>query len=334
MLKVLEGFREKLNDMMCKCMGKRVVLYGYGYSGKFVGWYAEYYHSIRPDYIITQDYSSNIPYEFALYKDSLFDFDYKDVKDSIVWLCIPETEKVRMRLKEAGFVKGVTYFDFGELVYGKRYKEYVNAEADIQFLTYLEHEYNCDFVTRRDVEDFKTKTIGMHPYVTLSPKEIFPILDKCHICPQKDDAVFDFGCGKGSALITFLDYGFQKVGGVEYEDEIYGIMIRNLRNLQLEPNNGAIQCIHNDAANVEEELDTYNWFYYFDPFASDTFRKTIQNICASIKRRPRRIHIISVNPHCHQIVEDTGRFTLTNQFDIMTKQRVVDVFVTKREFEQ
>lgn len=334
MLKVFEEFKEKLDEVMYKCMDKRVVLYGYGYSGKFVGWYAEYYHSIRPDYIITEDYSSNIPYEFELYKDSLFDFDYKDVKNSVVWLCLPETEEIGKHLEKAGFKKNIAYFNFGELVYGKNYNDYVNAAADIQFLTYIEHKCDCDFVTRRNVEDFKTTVAGMHPYVALSPKELFPILDKCHIVPNKEDAIFDFGCGKGSALISFLYYGFQKVGGVEYEDDIYSIMIRNFENMQLKQNNKQIHCIHDDAANVREELDAYNWFYYFDPFAKDTFAKTIHNICASIRRKPRRIHIISINPHCHQIIKDTGYFILTNQFGIMTKQRVVDIFVTKREVEQ
>lgn len=211
MLQVLDEFREKLDQVMYQCMDKRIVLYGYDYSGKFVAWYAEYYHSIKPDYIITQDITSNIPYEFELYRESLLDFGYKDVKDAVVWVCVPETEEVRERLNRNGYVKNKTYYNFCELVY--RDTGCCGDASNVQFMRWLEEMYDCDFVTRVGVEDFETKIDGMHPYVASTPKEIFPILDKCHCLPGTGDAIFDFGCGKGAAMLTFLDYGFQRVGG-------------------------------------------------------------------------------------------------------------------------
>ena len=53
MLEELKEFRDKLDDLMCSCMDKTIVIYGYGYSGRFVAWYADYYHSIKPKYLIT-----------------------------------------------------------------------------------------------------------------------------------------------------------------------------------------------------------------------------------------------------------------------------------------
>lgn len=120
MLKELQEFRDKLDAVMHKCMGNRIVIYGYGYSGRFVAWYGKYYHSIKPDYIITQEYSNTIPYEFELYRESLFDFGYKDVKNAIVWLCTAETAEVRERLMSHGYVKNKTYFDMNEVIYGGR----------------------------------------------------------------------------------------------------------------------------------------------------------------------------------------------------------------------
>lgn len=69
MLKELIDFREKLDNLMCSCMDKTIVIYGYGYSGRFVAWYAEYYHSIKPTYLITEEYSNNIPYEYPLFRN-------------------------------------------------------------------------------------------------------------------------------------------------------------------------------------------------------------------------------------------------------------------------
>lgn len=70
------------------------MLWGYDYSGRFLAWYAEYYHSITPDFIITEDWSSSIPYEYPILRKTVFDFDYMDMKDAVVWLAVPETAEI------------------------------------------------------------------------------------------------------------------------------------------------------------------------------------------------------------------------------------------------
>ncbi len=157
---------------MHRCMDKRIVLYGYGYSEKFIGWYGEYYHSIKPAYFITQDRSSNIPYEFELYRESLVDFGYKDVKDVVVWLCVPETEEICDRLESHGFIINETYYDFYELICGDTGRK--GDANNVQFLRWLEEKCGCDYVTRIGVEEFGTVIDGMHPYVVTTPKEYFP----------------------------------------------------------------------------------------------------------------------------------------------------------------
>ena len=330
MLQVLEEFRSKLDDVMHQCMDRRIVIYGYGYSGRFVSWYADYYHSLRPDYIITEEYSNAIPYDFPLFRSTLFDFGYKDVKDAVVWLCTAETEEIKERLAAHGYVKGRTYFNMNEIVYGEAYDR-AAADTNVQFMRFLEQKYGCDVVEPIVVDNFTNAIEGMHPCVNSSPKEIFPLLDRCHCLPQEGDAIFDFGCGKGTAMLSFLDYGFSKVGGVEYADNVYQILASNFEKLGVDPRGETVTCIHGDAAMVQKELDAYNWFYFFDPFGRELFQKVIDNICASIERKPRKVHIINILPRFHQYIQDTGKFVLTNQFDIMTRQRVVDVFVSDNE---
>lgn len=134
-------------------------------------------------------------------------------------------------------------------------------------------------------------------------------------------------------MVTFLDYGFGKVGGVEYDAGLFQTAAKNLEKLDLDPHSGAINCIHGDATKLTTELDPYNWFYFFDPFDDDVYEETLRNIYGSIERKPRRTHVIIINPRCHQKITDSGYFVLTNQFEVMTRQRVADVFVTKKEFE-
>lgn len=130
-------------------------------------------------------------------------------------------------------------------------------------------------------------------------------------------------------MISFLDYGFQRVGGVEYADNVYEILVSNFERLGILPENKQVNCIHGDVASIKRELDEYNWFYFFDPFEENLFNQGIDNICESVERYPRKVSIINFLPRFHKKIINTGKFVLTNQFDIMTRQRVVSVFVTK-----
>lgn len=124
MLEVFDAFRDKLDSVMVKAFGHRIVLWGYGYSGRFLAWYAEYYHNIKMDYIIEDNWPKSMPYEFPLFRSSLFDFNYKDVRESIVWLTVPN-DHVLEKLNKLGFIKDKSYFDFLEIIYGN---DYINNE--------------------------------------------------------------------------------------------------------------------------------------------------------------------------------------------------------------
>lgn len=343
MLQVFEEFRDKLDSIMLKAFGHRIVLWGYGYSGRFIAWYAEYYHSIKVDIIVEDKWQYGMPYEFPIFRSSVFDFDYKDVKDSIVWLAIPEDDIILSMIQKNGYVKGKTYFNFLEIVYGQNYineADYADEVfyqkkrgiQDVQFMEWLEYFYDCNLVTSIQTEYFDNQNAGGHYYAITTQKEIFPILDKCHCIPQENDAIFDFGCGKGGAIISFLDYGFKKAGGVEFEKKIYEVMISNFNNLGIDTKN-TVSCILGDASKITGELDKYNWFYYFDPFEKDIFADTIKNISDSLKRKPRKITIININPTYHELVLKSGYFRLTNQFTVNMRQRVVDVYTSLKEFE-
>lgn len=101
---------------------------------------------------------------------------------------------------------------------------------DVQFMEYLECFYGCNFVTSVNKEYL---TEGAHNYASSAQMEIFPILDKYHMFLTKEDAIFDFGCGKGGAMLTFLDYGFTKAGGVEFSKQLYSEANENFNKLKI-----------------------------------------------------------------------------------------------------
>jgi hypothetical protein len=335
MLEVLDDFRKKLSDTMISCMDKRIILYGYSYTGRFLRWYASYYHAIDVDFVITEDWSAGVSFDQEIFRPTFFNFNYKDTKNCVVWLAVPFEGEAAEYLKREGFRSDAIY-DFYNIIYGDDI-EWPNEEADvfhqrktglreIQFLEYLEWKYGCNFLTKVNNTEFKDVNPAKGTsYVTNTQKEIFEIFDKIHHRPDKNDAIVDLGCGKCGAMLSLLDYGFPFVGGVEYETGLYEVALDNMKKLGLD-NNPNIEIIHADATKLKEELDKYNWFYMFSPFYDELFEACINNIIESIHRNNRKVRIVYANPHCHKLLEKTGAFRLVSQFTFTSRQRVVKVY--------
>lgn len=335
MLPILSEFREILDDIMLRAMHSSVLLYGYeSYTGRFIRWYAEYYHNIKIDWLVSTEMSRGRSYDSEIFRPSVIDFNYRNVRQAIVWVTEPITDEIRMILDGNGYVEGETYFDFykaiyGDDIYGVNDKDVTvftkkkEGKRDIQFLEYLEWKWGCNFLTRIPREMLEVAGEHGSGYGCTTQKEIFSILDHCHCVPKADDAIFDYGCGKGGALVSFLDYGFQRGGGIEYEPQIYEVLKENMRKLNLEKN---VEMLYGDAGKLTKEIDGYNWFYFFIAFDNDTFEQCIHAICESYRRVKRKIHIINISPFCRECIESSGIFRLTNQFSVDMRQRVVNVY--------
>lgn len=332
---IFQQFRDSLDELMLPAMHRRVLLYGYeSYKGWFIKWYAEYYHNIKIDYLVSSDMSRSRGYVQEIFRPSLLDFDYRDAGNAVIWLAEPVTEELRKWLENRN--EGTGYYDFYEAVYGSdinwdtqestdAFNRRKAGKRDIQFFEWLEWKYHCNFLTAVEKSDLEVAFEHGSPYRCTTQKEIFPILDKCHCMPDMEDGIFDYGCGKGSALVSFLDYGFKRVGGVEYEPGIYHVLTDNMRKLGLGEEDG-VELICGDAGNLDTELDSYNWFYFFLPFDTYIFEKCMNSICRSYQRKKRKIHIISISPFSWKSIENTGIFRLVNQFTVDMRQRVVDVY--------
>lgn len=335
MLAIFNEFRKALDEIMLKCMHDRVAIYGYDtYTGRFLKWYAEYYHGISVDYLISEDMSTGNGYDREIFRPSIFDFGYKDIKNAVVWLAQPMTEQAKEKLCVCGgYELNSTLFDFYETIYGNdvfshdRNKDVFfkrkAGKRDIQFLEWLEWKYGCNFITPVSKDDFETVDDHGSRYSCSTQKEIFPILDRCHICPMEQNNIMDFGSGKGGAMISFLDYGFDKVGGIEYEPKLFEVATENIKLLNVQND---VELICDDARNVKENLDVYNWFYFFFPFDRTIFEMVIENIKQSYLRKKRKMHIIYYTAMEYDFIESTGIFRLTNQFTVDSRQRVVGVF--------
>ena len=95
MLADLQELRDKLDEVMCKCLHRRIIVYGNDRTARFLRWYAKYYHNLVADYVITLDETMNRSYEPVWHQADLFKYNYRDVKDAVVWVSRPADDKLR-----------------------------------------------------------------------------------------------------------------------------------------------------------------------------------------------------------------------------------------------
>jgi SAM-dependent methyltransferase len=115
------------------------------------------------------------------------------------------------------------------------------------------------------------------------------------------DAVLDIGCGKGGALITLARYAFARVDGLEISPELVRVARKNLLAARIFRAN--VFC--SDAAEFSE-LDEYTYLYMYNPFPAVVVRKVLENVFASVARRPRRLTLVYKNPVCDDLVRSCG----------------------------
>lgn len=107
---------------------------------------------------------------------------------------------------------------------------------------------------------------------------------------------FDFGMGKGSALLVACMHGFEKLGGVEYDKKyIYNQARINMDAL-------GIPCDIMCAGAKECSIDGYDIIYIYNSFNGELFRNVIDNIENGFRNSPRKMFIVYANSFEHKAV--------------------------------
>ena len=334
MLEHFSELRLAPDGIMLRCMHSRIAMLGNGYSGRFIRWYAKYYHGIEIDYVIS-DIRLMGSFEPEIFQPSIFSAYYKDFDTCILWLAVPRTEQISALLEHYHYRVNENFFDFFEAVYGEDvvwsdneagvtpFTKHKTGTRDIQFPEWLEWKYGCNFVTAVELFDFRNDISDSHAYRVIAEKELFTILDQLHMHPGKLDAFFDVGCGKGAAMVSALDYGFHRVGGIEYEDGIYDVCVDNFEKLGL---SDRAFLYKGNAAKLGEEIDAFNVFFLNSPFGNEIAIPCMQAIEASFRRHPRRLRIVMYAPTVGRYIEENSIFTLLSQFTIHSRQRIVQIY--------
>ncbi len=156
------------------------------------------------------------------------------------------------------------------------------------------------------------QTLGLsaersHDYRHSGGIHLEKVLNSFKITTQ--DAIIDFGAGKGGALVTFSKFPFHTITGVELLPELATIAEHNFKLLGI-TNVSIVIC---DAAEYLD-LESYNYFYFYSPFPQSVMSAVITNITNSLTKNPRTVRLIYCNPEFTDMIENQSPFYRTDIF--------------------
>lgn len=110
----------------------------------------------------------------------------------------------------------------------------------------------------------------------------------------------DIGCGKGRALCVAARHGFSKVTGIDFSPEFCAAAVRNLQHSPC-----PCEVLLEDAAGwpVPDDADC---LFFFNPFDAEIMEKAIRRISESLRRNPRKLQVIYVNPLYRDLFTGSG----------------------------
>ncbi len=117
--------------------------------------------------------------------------------------------------------------------------------------------------------------------------------------------IIDFGCGKGRVLVVAAYQGFKKITGIDFASELCDIARQNITPVKEKFPDKTFRVININATdyNIEDDADV---FFFFNPFNHVVMLAVIKNILRSLKRNPREVFAVYVNPVHKEIFLSAG----------------------------
>lgn len=292
-------FETLLNNFRSRLNGKKVFIWGYGAQGKLI---EEYFTLCGGNIEAIIDDACASPKGIRTH----YILNQYDPTTAFVIIAVSgkTAEDIRNQLNTMGFPNVVIRELF-----------YETNEPTVDYFKWSESIADINFTK----EEGEQSEIG-NPYGIVYGIDIKKICS--HFAFDKDDAIFDFGCGRGAALSMFAHCGIQTLGGVEYSKELYDSTVKNLCRLGIHAH-----IVHGDARNYDD-LERYNYFYMYDPFRGDLFKNVIANIEKSYEKKPRKIILIYTSPIEHRTVLNHGMFKWINEISLASgTTRTANIYV-------
>lgn len=134
------------------------------------------------------------------------------------------------------------------------------------------------------------------------------LLEKAFNFLQEEKAagnIVDFGSGKGRILVVAAAYGYTKIIGVEFAAALNVVAKKNTESIQLKYPKANFTILTENAVNYEMDQED-SIFFFFNPFDEKIVLEVVKNILKSLRKHPRKIFVVYINPMHQEIFESAG----------------------------
>lgn len=130
---------------------------------------------------------------------------------------------------------------------------------------------------------------------------------------EPEDTLVDYGCGLGRVLFYCNSRHYCRTVGIENNSGIFHRLLANAKCYQSKflDQEERMQFLNMEAETYQvNEQD--NYFYFFNPFSAETFRKVLRNIIESVRKHPRDIELLVYYPtfEYQKAIRDCNLFVL------------------------
>lgn len=170
-----------------------------------------------------------------------------------------------------------------------------------------EKKYQLDTIRVDNLQHQKIKSENVK-HASIYQGTNYFLIEKAFSFLKKENANFhlvDFGCGKGRIMVVAAYYGFKKITGVDFSQSLCNEAEINIEKIKPLFPSVDFKIICDDAVNYSiKNEDTV--FFFFNPFDEVVMLQVVKNILASLKKNPRKIYIVYVNPLHKEIFLSPG----------------------------
>lgn len=141
-------------------------------------------------------------------------------------------------------------------------------------------------------------------YYGIAPSAFWQALDRLDL-NWPEYTFLDVGCGKGRALMLALKYPFGRIVGWELSPELTQVAADNLRRFTAEWRRDVpVEALAGDATGMELPAGPLV-LYMYHPFAAPVMVRFLAGLRESLKREPREVYLLYVNPELDKLLAKT-----------------------------
>ncbi len=170
-----------------------------------------------------------------------------------------------------------------------------------------EKKYQLDTIRIDNLQHQRIKS-GNLKHASIYQGTNYFVIEKAFEFLRNEHANFhlvDYGSGKGRIMVVAAYYGFKKITGVDFSQSLCNEAEINIEKIKPLFPSTEFEIFCEDAVNYPIKNDD-TVFFFFNPFDEVVMLHVVKNILYSLKKNPRKIYIVYVNPLHKEIFLSAG----------------------------